>query len=114
MSMWLCDMPHKARIFLKELKNLALLEFIPYNWLTGTSPEKQTSPIESEMGIDRFGDNSLVNGAGSMLVIALGILIIIAILIVLKFLSAKLQFLKKLYLKILNSMRYSGLLRYVL
>ena len=35
MQMWLFSLPGTARIFLQELKNLALLEFIPYEWLQG-------------------------------------------------------------------------------
>ena len=33
MQMWLLSMPGVARIFMQELKALALLEFIPYAWL---------------------------------------------------------------------------------
>ena len=41
MQMWLTNLPHMAQVFLAELKNLALLEFIPYEWLSG-------SPASSE------------------------------------------------------------------
>ena len=32
MQMWLITLPDHASIFLKELKTLALLEFIPTEW----------------------------------------------------------------------------------
>ena len=37
MQMWLISLPPYTRIFLSELKALALLEFIPYQWLSGES-----------------------------------------------------------------------------
>ena len=43
MQMWLISLPSKARIFLRELQNLALLEFIPYGWLIGS--EEQISEV---------------------------------------------------------------------
>ena len=38
MQLWLFRLPERARIFLTELKALALLEFIPYEWLSGEEP----------------------------------------------------------------------------
>ena len=59
MQMWLISLPVHTRIFLSELKALALLEFIPYEWLSGENLTKN-SPIVEETGIDRFGTNSLI------------------------------------------------------
>ena len=33
MQMWLISLPTRARTFLRELQNLALLEFLPYHWV---------------------------------------------------------------------------------
>lgn len=46
MQMWLITLPVKARIFLKELKNLVLLEFIPYDELFGFL-EEDSGPYET-------------------------------------------------------------------
>ena len=46
MQMWLITLPVKARIFLKELKNLVLLEFIPYDELFGFL-EEDSDPYET-------------------------------------------------------------------
>ena len=69
---------------MRELKALALLEFIPYQWLSGDDAKSENSRVVTELvGIDRFGTNSLIDGLGSMLVIAIviGIVILIAILL---------------------------------
>ena len=49
--MWLVTLPETARIFLRELKNLALLEFIPYEWIQGGS---RSYEADEEIGIDRY------------------------------------------------------------
>ena len=90
MQMWLLRLPHLAEVFLAELKNLALLEFIPYEWLSGgkdneTSGEDSTA-LNEETGIERFGSNTLVSGLGSMLVLAIGMGGIILVLLCLKML----------------------------
>ena len=47
MQMWLITLPVKAHIFLKELKNLVLLEFIPYDELFGFLQEESGGPYET-------------------------------------------------------------------
>lgn len=111
MQMWLVSLPSSARIFLEELKNLALLEFIPYELISGGNSQKQVS---EEIGIDRFGSNSLVDGFGAMLFLALAILFIALLLVFLRYLAHKFQKLKHVYAVLLRKMRYSALIRYVL
>ena len=78
-------------MFLAELKNLALLEFIPYEWLSGgdsnqISGEKDSTALNGETGVERFGSNTLVSGLGSMLVLAIGMAGIILVLLCLRML----------------------------
>ena len=91
MQMWLLRLPHLAEVFLAELKNLALLEFIPYEWLSGggnneTTSGEDSTALNGETGIERFGSNTLVSGLGSMLVLAIGMGGIILVLLCLKML----------------------------
>ena len=46
MQMWLVSLPGKARVFLFELKNLALLEFIPYDLIFGLETEEKSAADE--------------------------------------------------------------------
>ena len=106
-------MPHRTRVFLDELKALAFLEFIPYEWLTGGEKAEQSQYAE-KIGIDRYGSNSLVDGMGSMLIIAITIGVIILLLLVLKLLTARFQFIKKVYTAIKSKIVYNTLLRYIM
>ena len=95
-----------------------MLEFIPYEWLSGDSSSSEqkltSSPLNVETGIERFGTNTLVSGLGSMLVLAIGIFAIIILLIGLKILQNKSERVKKIYLSILKVMKYSAVIRYML
>ena len=70
--------------------------------------------VREEIGIDRFGTNSLVDGMGSFLVIGIGIGVILLILIVLRLLALASTHFMKLFLWIKRKMEYSMLLRFVL
>ena len=90
MQMWLIVLPNKARVFLKELKQLALCEFIPYEWLkSGDYSEEHVEEVSQEIGIDRFGSNSLVDGMGAFLVIGIGIGVILLVLVLMRLLAIK-------------------------
>ena len=89
MQMWLIQLPKQTRIFLRELKQLALCEFIPYSWLKSgnVSDEAKETFIVEEIGIDRFGSNSLVSGMGAFLVIGIAIGALLVLLICLRLLA---------------------------
>ena len=85
MHVWLINIPDRTRVFLLELKALVLLEFIPYEWLSGG--DLVTSiPYAEKTGIERFGSNNIINGFGSMFIIALVLSGIILLLLALKLL----------------------------
>ena len=41
LQMWLITLPPKSSVFLREIKVLALLEFIPPEWLIGVSDQPE-------------------------------------------------------------------------
>ena len=120
MQMWLMGLPNRTRVFLRELKALALLEFIPYEWLSGSEKTMQGSSagdedlVSEELGIDRFGSNSLVQGLGSMLILAITISVIILLVLCLRLLSVYSSRLKSLYAQVKKKIKYNLVLRYVL
>ena len=115
MQMWLVGLPPTARIFMRELKALALLEFIPYQWLSGDDAQSdKSSAVSEEIGIDRFGTNSLVNGLGSMLIIAMVIGIVILLAIFLRLIAIYSSLIMKLFVMIKTKLQYNSILRYVL
>ena len=89
------------RIFLRELKALALLEFIPYEWLQGSS--RSYDPKE-EIGIDRFGSNSLIDGFGAMLILAIAIVLVALLLIALYYLAKRFSKLMVVYIFLMRKM----------
>ena len=115
MQMWLMRMPAHSRIFMRELKALALLEFIPYAWLSEEEPETVSSYyVSEEIGIDRFGTNNLVQGLGSMLVIGMALVIVILIALAMRLLATYSSRIMTIYLSIKTKMQYNSLLRFVL
>ena len=113
MQMWLVTLPGKARIFLRELKNLALLEFIPYNYLFGIETEEKSAASE-EHGIERFGTNHIVSAMGAMSVIGSALAGLVVLLFILWFLSKRFTSINKLYLMLKRKLQYSAVLRFVL
>ena len=90
---------------------MALLEFIPYEWIKGDSRNKD---VGEEVGIDRFGTNSLIDGFGAMLFIALAILLTCFLLFIIRCLASKYSKIMFVYRYLIQRMRYSALIRYVL
>ena len=120
MQMWLMGLPNRVRVFLRELKALALLEFIPYEWLSSSEKTMHSSSVQDEdlvseeLGIDRFGSNSLVQGLGSMLILAITITVIILLVLCLRLLTLYSSRLKSLYMQVKKKIKYNLVLRYVL
>ena len=115
MQMWLIVLPNKARVFLKELKQLALCEFIPYEWLkSGDYSEEHVEEVSQEIGIDRFGSNSLVDGMGAFLVIGIGIGVILLVLVLMRLLAIKSARVMRWFTKLRHKMEYGIPLRFVL
>ena len=117
MQMWLISLPTKARIFLRELKQLALCEFIPYEWLKSGDFSTETEVelvVEEEIGIDRFGSNSLIDGMGAFLVIGIAIGSILVIMVLLRLLANMSPRIMRWFNVLKRKMQYGALFRYVL
>ena len=110
MQMWQISIPATTRIILRELKTLALLEFIPTETFTdvlksffGMSSEADCledscpeetdsnsgSSVSEASGIDRVGSSSLIDNMGAMLVIAAIIMAILLLLLLLRMAAKK-------------------------
>ena len=119
MQMWLIAIPPTARIFMRELKALALLEFIPYSWLSGGDGNgdygwSEEALVTEEVGIGRFGKNSIVSGFGSMLVIGIVLAIVILLAFILRVIAIYSTKLLKLFALIKAKLQYNSVLRFVL
>ena len=111
MQMWSVTLPGLAVLFLNELKKLALLEFIPFYYFWEQS---KPSMEAEEVGIDRFGSNSLVDGFGVMLIIAIVIASLLVLLVFFRWLSTYYKCVAWLYQLIKKKIQYNAVLRYVL
>ena len=114
--MWLIALPNTTRIFLRELKQLALCEFIPFEWLKqgDMTEEIETELVVEEIGIDRFGSNSLVDGMGAFLVIGIAIGVVLLVLILMRLLAMASARVMKCFNLLRAKMEYGVLLRFVL
>ena len=114
--MWLVALPNKARVFLAELKQLAFCEFIPYEWLkSGDFDEMiESKVIVTEIGIDRFGSNSLVDGMGSFLVIGIAIGVVLLVLLLMRLLAMSSSRIMKWFNMLRHKMEYGVPLRFIL
>ena len=110
MQMWLISLPVKARIFLQELKNLALLEFIPYEDLFGFL-EEDSSPYETQFGIERLGSNHL---ASSMFLIGLVLAALLVILLLTWILAKRFLRCKKAFELLKKKLIYNAIIRFIL
>lgn len=138
MQMWLISVPATTRIILRELKTLALLEFIPTETFTNVlksffgmsskadclEEDEDSCPAEADSesgssvseasGIDRVGSSSLIDNMGAMLVIGAIIVAILLLLLLLRMASKKFQCAQKVSDAIKRKLFYNTLLRYVL
>jgi hypothetical protein len=74
MQRWNIQMPDLTNAVLKFIKNIALLEFVP--------TEKITGKISTWFGLDPDDSNGIFNNLGVMLVIGAGLIIIVILLAV--------------------------------
>ena len=117
MQMWLITLPSKTRIFLRELKQLALMEFIPYAWLKSSDDEEEQAAemlMVEEIGIDRFGTNSLVDGMGAFLVIGIALGLVLLVLVLMRFIATVSPRVMSWFDLIKKKMQYNVPLRFVL
>ena len=97
MLLWQISIPYKAEAFLKYIKLLALMEFIPSAWFTDAVSELldvqceeenstcQDSVDESEKtGLSKLGSTNIVTNMGIMLLVAVFILLFIIVLLLSK------------------------------
>lgn len=135
MQMWLISLPPTTKIVLKELKTLALLEFIPTQTFKDalkqflgqdekedcqgdqpcqTAGADESSATDEASGIDRMGSASLIDNMGAMLLIAAIILAILILLLLLIILSKRCACAKKASEAIKKKLFFNALLRYIL
>ena len=99
MQLWIISVPGKAEVFIKELRKLALLEFIPIDWFQNTLKEmfgmkvKDTVDLEEGCGAsapssDKCG-KSLVDNLGAMPIVALVIVLFMGFLYLAQCLAKK-------------------------
>ena len=114
--MWLIALPNTTRVFLRELKQLALCEFIPFEWLKqgDMTEEIETEKAVEEIGIDRFGSNSLVDGMGAFLVIGIAIGAVLLVLVLMRLLAIASARVMKCFNLLRAKMEYGVLLRFIL
>ena len=140
-SQWQLCLPNNGRNFLKLLKNLALMEFIPTDKIVDfisrtlglesepdcedcvNDSETDTRRLQEETelldtvknsAMSNFGSNNLVQNLGIMLVIALAIVLLLLLLRILKCLKHRYQWIKKLHKQIHEKIFYNLFIRYVL
>ena len=90
---------------------MALLEFLPYHWII--DEEEKTLGTE-EIGIDRLGSNTMVDGVGAILMISLLIAVLFILLFVFRMLADCFVWLSRLYKYLKKKLQYNALLRFVL
>ena len=97
MLLWQIQIPYKAEAFLKYLKLLALMEFIPSEWLTdamselfGIQCEEGDETCEDDIdesdrkGLSKLGSTNIVSNMGIMLLFLLIIVIFVILLFMTK------------------------------
>jgi hypothetical protein len=77
MQLWQIELPENARIVIKFLKSIALLEFIPTAQITGAISEK--------LGLDATDESNIVNQSGIMLLIGLLIVVVVILLAIVSY-----------------------------
>ena len=70
--------------------------------------------VIEEIGIDRFGSNSLIDGCGSFLVIGIAMGVVLLIMILMRLLAMASPRIMKCFIYLKNKMQYGAPLRYVL
>ena len=119
MREWQIYLPPKAASFIKELRNLALLEFIPLKWFQNSVKTLFGMPIEDEEAESCAAQSnpcgkSLVDNLGAMPLIALIILLCIGLMLLTRCLARKSARIGKLCAYLKRKLFYNTLLRYVL
>ena len=140
MSQWQLSLPNNGRSFLKLLKNLALMEFIPTDKMVdfvsstlGLESESDcedcvndtatfdTRRLQEEVeqtvnnsAMNNLGSNNLVRNLGIMLVVALAIVLILLVLQIMKCLVHRYHWIKKLHQTIHDKIFYNLFIRYIL
>jgi hypothetical protein len=77
MQLWQIELPQNAKVVMKFLKSIALLEFIPTEQITGA--------ISGWLGLDSADPSNIVNQNGIMLVIGLVIIVVLILLAVVSY-----------------------------
>ena len=91
---WQVTIPYKAEAFLKYIKLLALMEFVPSEWLTDWISEFVNVECEGgdetcgdeideseRIGLSKLGSTNIVANMGIMLFFAILILVFVAVLL---------------------------------
>mmetsp|Transcript_27028 Transcript_27028/g.36120 ORF Transcript_27028/g.36120 Transcript_27028/m.36120 type:complete len:116 (+) Transcript_27028:260-607(+) len=103
MLTWNIRLPATTKIIIGELKSLAFCEFMPTGWFKDSvrsaigieTPQTkcgdQPAGVCEESGSARLGTNDLVENSGAMLLASFMLVMILALLLLLRFLTTRWQ-----------------------
>jgi hypothetical protein len=107
MQLWLIELPDNARIVMKYLKSIALLEFIPTAQIT--------SAISEKLGLDATDESNIVNQNEIMLVIGLLIVAVLMLLGVVSYFITQANYTwYRRYRSVKGKIFYNVFLRFIL
>lgn len=123
MREWKIYLPGKAATFIKELRKLALLEFIPLKWFQDSF--KSLFGMEVDESADAEADSctelnedecgkSLLDNLGAMPLIALAILLLIGLMLLAKCLATKFAVFGRCFASLKRKIFFNSLFRFVL
>ena len=127
MLLWQISIPYKAEAFLKYIKLLALMEFIPFEWLTDSITDligiecdseveqcSETPDDAEKQGLSKLGSSNVVKNMGIMLLVAVAILIVLIVVLLSQSCVRRDHRLLKVYLMIKKRLFWNTFIRYVL
>ena len=124
---WQISIPYRAEAFLKYIKLLALMEFIPSEWLTDAISDffgigckkddatcKESIDESERTGMSKLGSTNIVDNMGIMLLLAVFILLFVVLLLLSKHCMYADYRLFRVYMQIRQRIFWNTFIRYVL
>ena len=127
MLLWQISIPYKAEAFLKYIKLLALMEFIPSKWLTdaisdflGVGCKEDDATCQADIdesertGLSKLGSTNIVDNMGIMLLVGVFIMVFVILLLLTKQCMYKDYRLFRIYMKVRQRIFWNTFIRYAL
>ena len=124
MILWQIRIPYKAEAFLKYIKLLALMEFIPSQWFIDSISEtlgiscQENDQIcddeEEKQGIEKLGTSNIIENMGIMLFLLSFIIILLGLVLVSRICMYKDYRWYRRYMKIRQKFFWNIFIRYIL